>query len=69
MTTATTTCDIVGSSTVCLTDTTQNFIGGFSYGEVITIMLLLMIFTLLFFAKIKEWIFGVKVNNYQIKIK
>jgi hypothetical protein len=68
MTTATTTCDIVGSSTVCLTDTTQNFVGGFSYGEVITITILLMIITLLFFSEIKKWIFGTKISN-SIKIK
>jgi len=64
MITATTTCDIIGSSTVCTTDTTQSFIGGFSYGEVLTILFLLMIFTLLFFAELKKWFFKEKITNY-----
>lgn len=69
MTTATTTCDIVGSSTICVSDTAQYFVSGFSYGEIIIILYLIMIFTLLFFAKIKDWIFGIKAYNYHIKTK
>ena len=36
---------------------------GFSYGEVMIILVLLMIFTQLFFSALKEWIFGVRVEN------
>lgn len=36
---------------------------GYSYGEVFIILLLLMIFTQLFFSAVKEYIFGVKVEN------
>jgi len=64
MKTATTTCDIIGSSTICTTDTIQNFVGGFSYGEVLIILLLLMIFTLFFFTELKKWFFKDRINNY-----
>ena len=67
MQTATSTCDIVGSSTICITETIQNFLGGFSYGEVLIIFLLLMIFTLVFFLAIKQFITYQKVNNYYSK--
>jgi hypothetical protein len=67
MQTATTTCDLVGSSTICITETIQNFIGGFSYGEVLMILLLLMIFTLGFFSAIKQFITYQKINNYYAK--
>lgn len=40
--------------------TTQLFINGFSYGEVMTIMLLIFIFSAVFFSTLKNWIFGVK---------
>lgn len=36
---------------------------GFTYGEIMIILVLLMIFTQLFFSGLKEWIFGVKVEN------
>lgn len=65
MITATTTCDFVSSSsTVCITETIQNFLGGFSYGEVLQILFLLMIFTLLFFSEIKKWFLKEKIHNY-----
>jgi len=65
MISATTTCEIVSSSsTICITDTIQSFVGGFSYGEVLIILLLLMIFTLHFFAEIRKWVFKLKINNY-----
>lgn len=64
MITGTTTCDVIASSTVCTTETIQHFINGFSYGEVLIILLLLMIFTLSFFAEIKRWFFKEKINNY-----
>jgi hypothetical protein len=47
--------------------TTQLFIGGFSYGEIMQTLILLMILILLFFAIIKQWIFGDKVEG-RIKI-
>lgn len=40
--------------------TSQLFINGFSYGEVLTIMLLIFIFSAVFFSTLKNWIFGVK---------
>jgi len=36
---------------------------GFSYGEVLIILVLLMIFTLNFFAELKQWLFGVRIEN------
>jgi hypothetical protein len=38
--------------------TTQMFISGFTYGEALQVLLLLMIFILLFFSTLKTWIFG-----------
>jgi hypothetical protein len=52
--------------------TTQLFINGFSYGEVISIMLLVFIFTAVFFKILKEWIFGMKtegITNVKITSK
>ena len=68
MNTATTTCNEGVSSTICTTETIQNFVGGYSYGEVFIILILLMIFTLIFFDKIKLWVFGIKVEN-SVRIK
>jgi hypothetical protein len=67
MQTSTTTCDIVGSSTICLTEN-NNVIAGFSYGEAFNILILLMILTILFFDKLKNWIFGVKIEQ-PVKMK
>lgn len=39
---------------------TQN---GFTYGEILTIFLLLMLFTMLFFNILQRWIFGVRIEN------
>lgn len=36
---------------------------GFTYGEIIIILVLLMIFTQAFFSELKQWIFGVRVEN------
>jgi hypothetical protein len=63
MNTSTTTCEVGASSTICTTETIQNFVGGFSYGEILMILILLMIFSLKFFAELKLWIFGQKVEN------
>jgi hypothetical protein len=43
--------------------TTPFYTNGFSYGDIISIMLLLFIFTLLFFKTLKEWIFGTKIDG------
>jgi hypothetical protein len=43
--------------------TTPFYANGFSYGDIISNMLLLFIFTLLFFKTLKEWIFGTKVDG------
>lgn len=67
MQTSTTTCDVVASSTICTTQS-DNFIAGFSYGEAFNILLLLMILTILFFDKLKNWIFGVKIEQ-PVKMK
>ena len=54
----------ITSEPIIITSTTsENFINGFSYGSVITSMLLIFIFTLMFFKTIKEWIFGMKVEG------
>ena len=39
------------------------YIAGFSYGELMIIMLLLMIFTLMFYSELKSWIFGYRIEN------
>lgn len=46
---ATTTCNNIGSSTVCINELPNNFLGGFSYGESMIIFMLILIFTLAFF--------------------
>jgi hypothetical protein len=43
-------------------------INGFTYGEVLIVLLLLMIFTLSFFSELKNWLFGVFIEN-QVKGK
>ena len=37
--------------------------GGFTYGEIFTIFLLLMLFTMQFFSILQRWIFGVRIEN------
>ena len=50
--------------TALSTTTPENTaINGFSYGDIMTIMILLFIFCLLFFNLIKEWVFGVKIDG------
>jgi hypothetical protein len=47
-----------------------NSYNGFSYGDTIIIMIMLFIFTLLFFSTLKQWIFGTKVEGIVgVKIK
>jgi len=64
MQTSTTTCNAVGSSTECIT------IGGtgFTYGESLIILILLMFFTLFFFDRLKNWLFGQKIES-PVKMK
>jgi len=53
---STTTATSVASSTV-------STINGFTYGEVLVILILLMIFTQAFFSELKQWFFGVRIEN------
>jgi len=53
---STTTCEIVGSSTQCITQQPEYFINGFSYGSIVIILFLLFIFTLEFFKTLKSWL-------------
>jgi len=63
MNTATTTCENTASTTVCTTETIQKYINGFTYGEVLIVFLLLLIFTHSFFVGLKDWLFGQRVEN------
>jgi hypothetical protein len=45
------------------TSTIPLYINGFSYDGVLTIMLLIFIFTAIFFKTLKEWIFGMKTDG------
>ena len=47
---------VVNSGGVSLTQ-------GFTYGEVLIILVLLMIFTQAFFSELKQWFFGVRIEN------
>lgn len=51
------------STTTSTTTSAISTINGFTYGDIMVILLLIMVFTLLFFSAIKEFIFGVKVEN------
>lgn len=51
------------STTSCTTQTIQGFIGGFSYGEVMIIFLLILIFTQLFFSKLVDMVLGAKIDT------
>lgn len=55
--------DISQTSNPVIGSTTPLYLNGFSYGDIITIMLLVFIFTLLFFKTLKEWILGTKVDG------
>lgn len=48
-----------------ISNTTTNSSRGFTYGEVMVILLLIMIFCILFFSTLKEWLFGVRIENQQ----
>lgn len=50
-------------ATTTATTTGQLFIGGFTYGEVLEVLILLMIFTLLFFSELRKWIFGYRIDG------
>jgi hypothetical protein len=50
-------------ATTTATTTGQLFIGGFTYGEVLEILILLMIFTLLFFSELRKWLFGYRIDG------
>lgn len=63
MNTSTTTCETVSSTTTCTTETIQKFVSGFSYGEALIVLILLMIFTISFFSELKIWIFGQRIEN------
>lgn len=58
MITATTTCNGIGSSTQCLTETAQHFYNGFSGGEIFIIFLLLILTTQGLFYLIKDYIYN-----------
>lgn len=53
----------ISTTTTSTTTTTISTIEGFSYGDIMVIMFLIMIFTLLFFSELKKWIFGVRTEN------
>ena len=55
--------DILKTTPSPIASTSELFINGFSYGDVMTIMLLIFIFTAIFFKTMKEWIFGTKVEG------
>jgi hypothetical protein len=51
------------STTTINTNAGISTINGFTYGEVILVLVLIMIFTITFFAELKQWIFGVRIEN------
>jgi hypothetical protein len=63
MQTSTTTCNLVGSSTECITVSL-----GFSYGEIAIFFILIIFFTTFFFDVLKNWLLGTKLDG-SIKIK
>lgn len=56
------------STSTPATTTTQFFIAGFSYGEILIILILIMIFSLIFFDTLKNWILGQKIEQ-PVKMK
>jgi len=63
---STTTCETIGSSTVC-TSTGAMYVGGFSYGEMVIATLLLALLLISFFGGIVNQIAGVKVRAIKWK--
>jgi hypothetical protein len=55
----------VATSTQIVVDNTSgvSLSQGFTYGEILIIFILILIFTQLFFSGLKEWIFGVRIEN------
>jgi len=45
------------------TTTPQNFVGGFSYGEAMTVFLLFLLAAMIFFKQLKELVLGVKIED------
>lgn len=43
--------------------TTPMVVNGFTYGEILIIFVLLLMFSLSFFSELKNWLFGVYVEN------
>lgn len=64
---ATTTCavDNTSSSTICLTENGVYTLNGFSYGDILIILLLMMILLVGLFAQFKAVLFGYKIENPQ----
>lgn len=64
-------CETVASTTTCETEEIssyatvekQEFLNGFSYGEIIIIFLLILILVFFFFSELKNWIFGIKTTD------
>jgi hypothetical protein len=56
-------------STTTPTTTPQMFAGGFSYGEILIIFVLLLMFTLQFFVALKDWLYSEKSTEYNTKTK
>jgi hypothetical protein len=48
---------------IILTNSGISLKQGFTYGEVLIILVLLMIFTQAFFSELKQWFFGVRIEN------
>lgn len=66
MITATTTCSTIDATTTqCATITSQQFVGGFSYGEFMQIFLLILIFAVVFFAELRKY---VEKKRFEVRI-
>lgn len=63
MVSATTTCEVMGSSTQCTTETAEYYLNGFSFGDIMIIFLLILLLTMTFFNNIKTWLVGLKIHN------
>jgi hypothetical protein len=59
MQTSTTTCTALASSTECVTI----YGTGFTYGESMQILILLMFFVAFFFDRLKVWLIGTKIQG------
>jgi len=46
-----------------ISTTTPIAINGFTYGEILIVFMLLLMFSLSFFSELKNWLFGVYVEN------